>query len=264
MTASRQPAGAPDIAAFLRTGRRPQTTQLVVCAGDSLTRGRSSANWVEILQPRLAPGGYEFVNAGIDGDLAWNVLARIGDVIHCEPDIVTLLVGSNDVVATSSAFLEKMYRRLQRLPRAPTLDWYTQCVDGILTRLQSQTSARIAVLDIPLIGEDLNSDMNHRVDSYNQALRRVAAAHAVECLPLHDRLTTLLPAAHNPPPYTARVGPMVRASLSHHVLRRSWDQISTANGFAALTDHVHLNDRAAALAAALVTDFITADPQEAP
>lgn len=143
---------------------------------------------MEILQPRLAPDGYEFVNAGIDGDLAWNVLQRIGDVIRCEPDIVTLLVGSNDVIATSRAFLEKIYRRLQRLPHAPTLDWYTRCVEEILTRC-SRTSARIAVLDIPLIGEDLNSDMNHRVDSYNQALRRVAAAHAVECPPLHDRLT---------------------------------------------------------------------------
>ena len=120
------------------------------------------------------------------------------------------------------------------------------------------------MLDIPLIGEDLKSDMNHRVDSYNQALRRVAAAHAVECLPLHDRLTTLLPTAHNPPPYTARVGPMIRASLRHHVLLRSWDQISTANGLAALTDHVHLNDRAADLAAALIADFITADPQDPP
>jgi lysophospholipase L1-like esterase len=119
VTASQPPAGAPDIAAFMRTGRRPQTTQLVVCAGDSLTRGRSSANWVEILQPRFAPGGYELVNAGIDGDLAWNVLARIGDVVHCEPDIVTLLVGTNDVIATYSAFLEKMYRRLQCLPHAP-------------------------------------------------------------------------------------------------------------------------------------------------
>lgn len=56
----------------------------------------------------------------------------------------------------------------------PTLDWYTECVDGILTRLESQASARIAVLDIPMIGEDLTSDMNRRVDSYNQALRRAS------------------------------------------------------------------------------------------
>ena len=50
---------------------------------------------------------------------------------------------------------------------------------------------------------------------------------------------------------------MIRASLSHNWLHRPWDRISAANGLAALTDHVHLNDRAAALAADLVADFIT-------
>jgi len=42
--------------------------------------------------------------------------------------------------------------------------------------------------------------MNRRVDSYNQVLRRVAAAHAAEYLPLHDRLASLLPSPHNPRP----------------------------------------------------------------
>ena len=100
-------------------------------------------------------GGYEFVNAGIDGDLAWNVLARIGDVVRCEPDIVTLLVGSNDVVATSSAFLEKMYRRLQRLPHVPTLGWYTQCVSQNLTPQPTQNYTHAPRRDIPLTGEHL-------------------------------------------------------------------------------------------------------------
>ncbi len=93
--------------------------------------------------------------------------------------------------------------------------WYTECVDTTLTRLQSQTSACIALLDIPMIGEGLGSQINRRVDVYNQALRRVAAVHAVECLPLHDRLASLLPGAHTPPPYRGRVGLMIPASLSH-------------------------------------------------
>lgn len=259
MTASRQPAGAPDIAAFLRAGRRPQTTRLIICAGDSNTRGRSSANWVDILQRRFAPDGYQVINAGIDGGLAWNVLQRIGDVVRCQPDTVTLQAGTNDVNATYSAFWAKTYRRQQRIPQTPTIDWYIQCVEAILTRLQLETSASIAVLDIPMIGEDLTSDINRRVDTYNQALRHVAAEHAVECLPLHDRLAARLPPAHNPPPYTGSAGLMIRASLSHNVLHRSWDRISAANGLAVLTDHVHLNDRAAALAAELVADFITAE-----
>ena len=257
MTSAPQPAGAPGIAAFLQAGRQPQAKRLVVCAGDSLTRGQSSANWVDILQRRFAAGEYQFVNAGMDGDSAWNVLQRIDDVIRCQPDAVTLQAGSNDVAATSGTWQEKMYRRWQHLPQAPTLGWYTECADQILTRLRSQTPARIAVLDIPMIGEDLTSDMNRRVDSYNQALRRVAAAHAAQYLPLHDRLASHLPSPHNPPPYRGRFGPMIRASLSHNILHRSWDRISAANGLIVLIDHVHLNDRAATLTADLVADFIT-------
>lgn len=94
MTSAQQPAAASGIAAFLRTGRRPQTKRLVACAGDSITRGQSSANWVDILQRRFAADGYQFVNAGIDGDPAWNVLQRIDDVVHCQPDAVTLQVGT--------------------------------------------------------------------------------------------------------------------------------------------------------------------------
>jgi acyl-CoA thioesterase I len=257
VTSALQPAGASGISDFLRTGRRPQTKRLVVCAGDSLTRGQSSANWVDILQRRFAGDGYQFVNAGMDGDPAWSVLQRIDDVIRCQPDAVTLQAGGNDVAATFGTWQEKMYWRQQHIPQAPTLGWYTECVDEILSRLQSQTSARIAVLDIPMIGEDLTSDLNRRVDSYNQALRRVAAAHAADCLPLHDRLASLLPSPHNPPPYRGRFGPMIKASLRHSILRRSWDQISASNGLVVLIDQVHLNDRAGVLTADLAADFIT-------
>jgi lysophospholipase L1-like esterase len=261
MNSASQPAHAPAITAFLRAGERPRATRLVVCAGDSITRGRSSANWVDMVQHRLAPDRYEFVNAGIDGGLAWNVLQRIADVIRCQPDIVTLQVGTNDVNGTYGTRQEKTYRRQQHIPQTPTLDWFVECVDQILARLQSQTFARIAVLDIPMIGENLSSDINRRVGSYNQALRQVTAAHVVECLPVHDTLASLLPAVHNPPPYRGRFGPMIRASLSHNILHRPWDRISAANGLAVLTDQVHLNDRAASCVAELVAGFITRTDQ---
>lgn len=256
-TSAQRAEDASGIAAFLRTGRSPTAKRLVVCAGDSITRGRSSANWVDLLQRRFAADGYQFVNAGVDGDPAWNVLERIEDVVRCRPDAVTLQVGGNDVAAASGTWPERMYWRQQHVPRAPSLGWYAECVDEILTRLRSQTSARVAVLDIPMIGEDLTSDTNRRVDAYNQALRRVAAAHAAAYLPLHDRLAALLPPSHKPPPYRGRFGPTIRASLSRSILRRSWNQISASNGLIVLIDHVHLNDRAAMVTSDLVADFIS-------
>lgn len=46
-------------------------------------------------------------SSGPGGGLAWNVLQRIGDIIRCQPDMITLQVGTNDVNATYSASWER-------------------------------------------------------------------------------------------------------------------------------------------------------------
>lgn len=235
-------------------------TTEVVCAGDSITRGLGSANYVSLLRDRLGPAGFRFVNAGVDGNLAWNVRRRLDEVIACRPDAVTLLVGTNDVNATFDARWARQYRRQQRLPVPPSLEWYRENVDAILDRLQNGTSARLAVLDLPPLGEDLASAMNQRVREYNTVLREVAEGRGVPCLPLHERLTALLPPGHRPPPYEGRLGLVLRATFQHLVLRRSWDEISAANGLALLTDHIHLNDTAAAVIADLIGDWLEMSP----
>ena len=67
----RTPRDSP--AAFLRRGRAPATRTLVVCAGDSITHGVMSADYLAPLRAQLGRDGYAFVNAGINGNLAWNV-----------------------------------------------------------------------------------------------------------------------------------------------------------------------------------------------
>jgi lysophospholipase L1-like esterase len=232
-------------------------TEVVVCAGDSITQGRGSGDYVGMLESSLAPGTFRLLNAGVGGDLAWNVLSRLDRIIAEKPDVVVILVGTNDVNATFSPKLGAYLRRTKRLPREPTIEWYVECVNQILSRLQAETTARIVVLDIPMIGEDLTSVMNGRVDAYNEALRRVAHNHGVPCLPLHDRLAALLPADHRPPPYLGKPSIVAGAVLGHFVLRRSWNDVATRNGLAVLTDHVHLSDRGAAVVAELVEQFLT-------
>ncbi|WP_144126617.1 SGNH/GDSL hydrolase family protein [Catellatospora sichuanensis] len=228
----------------------------IVCVGDSITRGLASADYVSLLRDRLGPTGYRFVNAGVDGNLAWNVRGRLDEVIACRPDAVTLLVGTNDVNATYDARWARHYRRQQRLPAPPSLEWYRENVDAILDRLQNGTSARLAVLDLPPLGEDLSSTMNQQVREYNTALREIAEGRGVPCLPLHERLTTMLPPGHRPPPYEGRLGLALRTTFQHLVLRRSWNEISAANGLALLTDHIHLNDTAAAVIADLISEWL--------
>jgi acyl-CoA thioesterase I len=232
-------------------------TTLVACVGDSITRGSVSADWVGLLRDRLGAGGVEVVNEGVNGNLAWNIGQRLDEVIACRPDVVTLLVGTNDVNATLDERSQRSYRRGQRLPVRASLPWYEANVTAILDRLAAQTDARVLVLDIPMLGEDLSSELNRRVDTYNAALRAICAGRAVQCLPLHDRLAALLPAGHQPPPYTGDRVLMVRAILSHHVLRRSWDDISGRNGLEVLTDHIHLTDRAAVVVADLIEESLS-------
>jgi acyl-CoA thioesterase I len=250
----REPENSPG--AFLERGRRTTTRTLVVCAGDSITHGMVSANYVEMLERRFAAKGCEFVNAGINGNLAYNLLQRLDDVIACRPDVVTILIGTNDVNATFSQEWEDTYRKEQKLPEKPTLARYRQNVERIIDRLQSETDAQIALLDLPMLGEDLASDMNQRLADYNAVLHAVALEKGVACLPLHDRLRALLPQNHTPPIYEGKKGPVVRVWIKHFIQSKSWDAVSADYGLELLTDHIHLNDKAAAVIAALIGDFL--------
>lgn len=243
--------------AVLAEGRRPGTSTLVVCVGDSITAGQVSADWVGLLAERLGPQGYEFVNAGINGELAWNVLQRLDEVIACDPDVVTLLVGSNDVMATLSPAHQVRYRMMQSLPQPPTLEWYRENVDRILDRLTTETHARLVVLEVPLLGEDPDSDNNRRVQRYNAALRERCEDRGVACLPLNRKLAESLPPERRAPDRSGATGPMAAAAAKHLLLGQEWNAISAQQGLSLLTDHVHLNDAAAAIVADLVTDAIT-------
>ena len=232
-------------------------TTVVVCAGDSITRGQFGGNYVDRLSEALTPDGYRFVNAGVNGDMAYNVVQRLADVVAADPDVVTVLVGTNDVNARFSEKVERRYRRGGGIPVSPSLAWYRENVDIIVTRLKAETRARVVLVEIPMLGEDLSSRMNDLVREYNATLATLASAHRVPLLPLFDRLTALIPKDHRPPPYEAKLIASVKALAQHRVLRRKWDDISRRNGLTLTFDHIHLNDRGADVVAELIGEHLS-------
>ena len=176
----------------------PAVTTLVACVGDSITKGSVSSDYVAVLRDRLSASGFAFVNEGVNGNLAWNALQRLDATVARQPDVVTLLIGTNDVNATLDEKSQRSYRRSQGLPSRASLPWFQENVAAILDRLAAETDARVLVLDIPMLGEDLSSDLNRRVDAYNATLREICTERAMELLPLHDRLAALLPTATSP------------------------------------------------------------------
>ena len=234
---------------FRRHGRRSETQTLVVATGDSITDGRISANYVDMLATRLEGAGYAFVNSGISGDLAYNVDRRLeSDVIAFDPDVVTILVGTNDVAAHINDEWMRGYLKSKKPTQRPSLAWYRELVEQIVDRLQQSTRARILLIEIPILGERSDSVDNDRVREYNRALHEIARAKNVEIVPLFQPLLDALPAAPAPT-FDGTKRLMGRAAAQRFLFRRSFDAIAARANLAVLTDHIHLSERGAAILA---------------
>ncbi|MDA8438777.1 MAG: GDSL-type esterase/lipase family protein [Propionibacterium sp.] len=234
---------------FLKRGRRPGTRSLVVCAGDSITHGLMSADYVRMLQQGLGDRGYEFVNAGWSGDLAYNLWARLDEIIACQPDVVTILIGTNDAAAQISDEWMRGYQRDQKPLEPLTLDYYRRMLTGIVDRLLTQTEADIALLELPLLSEDPTNQVNQLVDDYNDVIHEVADEADVPVLLLREAMVKALPPGHPAPWFDGSKKLMGSAFARHLVLRQAWNTISDRYGLFLLTDQIHLNDRAARLIA---------------
>jgi len=234
----------------------------VVCFGASLTAGTVSFDYLDLLRERPTLMDFRFINHGANGDLAWNGLQRLDKVIAERPDVVTILIGTNDVNATLSERNRVRYRSFNQLPADPTLPWYEESLRAIVTRLKRETGARLALLSLAVIGEDLEHEANRQVDLYNEVVRRVARDEEVAYLPLHERMVTYLreheaDRAQLPPRIEYRDGLInVGNAVALHATGLSWDEVSHRNGLLLTTDCLHLNSVGAGMIASLIEAWL--------
>ncbi len=239
----------------------------VSCFGASLTAGRVSFDYLELLRARPALAGYRFVNRGTDGDLAWNGLQRLDQVIADHPDFVSILIGTNDVNATLSERNRLRYLSFNQLPTDPTLAWYEENLRLIVGRLKHETGARLCLLSLAVIGEDLDHEANHQVERYNEVIRRVAADEKVDYLPLHERMVAYLrdheaDRATLPPRLEYRDGlTNIGNAVALHASGLSWDEVSRRNGLLVTTDCLHLNSVGGGMVADLIERWLISDGQ---
>jgi lysophospholipase L1-like esterase len=246
----------------------PRSRPIVVCAGDSLTHGILSANYVDMLAKRLPE--VEFINAGINSELAYNLHARLDQIIAVKPDFISILIGSNDVNATFGLAKALNYLATQRPPQVPTPQFYHEMLVLIVRRLKAETKAHIALCSIPPIGEDPGHYAWIRTEEYAAIVKRTAFDEGVEYLPLRERMCAYL--AEAPPKKAIAFESFRRAGIGavwdHKVLGMDWDEIAARNGFHLLVDGLHLNSHGAGMIASLVERFIRdgrrAEPAPAP
>ncbi len=244
---------------FLQNRESFSDKKTVVCIGDSITHGRVSANYVDIVAGKLDSKRYVLVNAGINSELAYNVLQRLEEIIKCKPDFVTILIGTNDANGTMSEKNAARAVKEMKLPQKPTAEWYRQNLVALCKKLKAETEAKIALLSLPPIGEEINSEAYERTVKFSKIIREVSQAEGVTYLPLNERITEYLKAENHVPALTYKkgfLGVMYKGIFFHFLLGRSFDEISESNGFLIVTDFLHLNNRGAEMVAELIEGFV--------
>jgi lysophospholipase L1-like esterase len=233
---------------------------LVICLGASIVRGLFGTNFVEVLRERLSKEGFRFVNYGVGGDMAYNVLTRLHSVIARQPDYIVILVGTNDVTATLYPRIAKMAvtRLGRRHHQRPSAEWYQGKMLEIIKLLKERTQARIAVASLPILGEDLASLHNERVRAYNALLKEISVQEQVAYLPVNERQEEYLREAQHTAgrPFEPREMLTLKLLLRHYLFRQSFDEISKRNKFLLVTDGMHMNSQGAAIIADQIETFL--------
>ncbi|MGP3756016.1 SGNH/GDSL hydrolase family protein [Streptomyces sp. IBSNAI001] len=229
-------------------------TTHIACLGDSLTRAQLSVDYLGLLARRRPPGDVRLTRFGGNGDFAHNLSRRLDAVVADPPDVITVLIGTNDARASLAGYPVERAMKRRQLPRRPSAGWFQQCLGAVVERLRTETDATIGLLSLPVLGQQLDAAAAQASQAYSRMIAEVAAAHEVTYLPLHERQMEVLRRAGPPPiPYreltpAAGVGVLVQ----HAVLRRSLDTISRRRGLLLTTDHIHQNSRGAALVAEVI------------
>ncbi|MBN2503516.1 MAG: SGNH/GDSL hydrolase family protein [Anaerolineales bacterium] len=234
------------------TARQP----VFVCVGDSLTHGNMSANYVDMLVERFPE--ISWVNAGVNAEVAGEVLQRLDAVIALQPDYVSVLIGTNDANLQLIQTQWQARLKISQIPDPLSETNYRRNLTEIVQRLQAKTEARIVLLSLPTIGEECEHYAFQQAVKYSQIIQEVAAEMEVAYLPLNERMTAYLQDHHTNQKYPFEKWDIAMALLGvkHLVLHTELDRISSEHGFVLHVDHLHLNTRGAEMIADLIAEFI--------
>lgn len=244
-------------------GRRV-VNRIVACLGDSNTQGSMAHNFVNDLDLAMKDEGYEFINAGVNGDLVYNVLNRLDEVIACHPDYIIILIGTNDILAGLTKYNEIKFELKKQLPIKPNEAWFISNLTAVIDQLKKKTNAKIAIMSLPLISEDTQSVAFQKAIEYSQQIYKIAVQESITYLPLNEWQLQYLQ-KHRPikrEPVNTSPFAFFIPSFKHYVLRKSWEEISEEAGLILTIDTVHQNKVAASMIEALVRTFLIEEGEE--
>ena len=232
--------------------------RIIACIGDSLTHGNIGQSWVDYLRQEF-PNDV-FLNEGINGNTAWQVIQRLDQILQCKPYLIILMIGTNDALGSFDINSGLRYKKKNELPEVPTFEKYKKHFNELIEKIGLQS--KIAICTLPPIGENVNSEVNKHINLFNDYIKLIANQKKLSLLPVSDALWSDIQSRTYPSKleYNPKVIPLFRRIFGgifhHYIFKKSWNDISSAKGQWILFDQIHLNERGAEIVYKLAKDFI--------
>ncbi len=230
----------------------------VVIAGADMVRGQISFNYVDYLSQKRELQGFQFTNAGINSDLSYNLLKRLGPIVACKPSFIIIQIGTNDLIGSRYSKFAAYFHWVKRVPADPDLQSFRQNLTMIVERLKQNTKAQIALVGLPMIGEAIRSGVNQEVVLYNHTIENIAEQQKVGFLPVYPEQVRYLTGSRrtSAPEWNGDYKIIGKALFDHVVSKTNFDEIAFKNGYLLHTDGVHLNSPGAMIIARQVENFL--------
>ena len=198
----------------------------------------------------------EIINAGVNGDHSFHVLNRVPEIIRCHPDFITILIGTNDVASSINQSIKSLFFLRNTRTQPSSLAFFTSNLQLLVSRLKAKTHAKIAVLSLPPIGEDLNLPITQTSIAFSREIQDIAEHQSIEYLPLQEAMLEYLDQYPAQPKFryekhhTVFMKGFIRQQLGY-----SSQQISEKAGFRLHIDFHHLNNKGADMIVDLIEEF---------
>jgi lysophospholipase L1-like esterase len=239
-------------------------SQTVACLGSSTTAAKGTYKWIDELANRPQNSRFRFVNFGVGGDTSCNTVRLLDRVVNVRPERVIILIGTNDVLASVFPSFRRFVRVVKRVSEEPSPASFEENLNVIVGRLKQEANTRVALTSLAPVGEDPDSRdpvqarLNDLIGAYNGIARKVASSQHADYIPLYEAFQDQLVRALTAKSFTRfSLVSFYRDYLFREmILRRSFDQIASVNGWQFHIDGIHLNTRGGRILSGAVQQFL--------
>ena len=235
--------------------KRDDGKEIVVLIGDSLTHGNVQPSWVNSMRKKMGED-FEFINAGINGETTSDVLNRINEILGCDPNTATLLIGNNNLMGSFE-------RNERNYKKSKQVEWSINGFENeyrMIVKRLIENDIKLAVSSLMSYGEEIGSDEFERTRDYSKIIKKIADEFSLYYIPLFEEIekyliekggSTNLPKIEND-----SLIMLQNFMIKKILLKQSWDKISTDSRFKVTLDHIHFNNYSANLMEGMVSEFI--------